>query len=43
MSINIECDPKQIVKKQTDRRGRLTLGKEYGSREVTVVVVEEPE
>jgi len=39
-TLTIECEPKQVVQKTTDRRGRLTLGKEYGDQEVTVLVVE---
>lgn len=31
--------PEHITTKETDRRGRLSLGKEYGNQEVTVAVV----
>jgi hypothetical protein len=32
--------PEHIVTKTTDRRGRLSLGKEFGDKRVTVAVVE---
>ena len=41
--MKIEADPKDVITKRTDRRGRLTLGKDYGSQEVTVLVVEAEE
>ena len=31
--------PEHIETKETDRRGRLTLGKEFGNRRVTVAVI----
>lgn len=31
--------PEHIVTKETDRRGRLSLGKQYGDKRVTVAVV----
>lgn len=31
--------PEHIETKTTDRRGRLSLGKEYGNKRVTVAVV----
>jgi hypothetical protein len=32
--------PRDIVTKQTDSRGRITLGSEYADEEVTVAVIE---
>lgn len=31
--------PEHIETKETDRRGRLTLGKEFGNRRITVAVI----
>lgn len=31
--------PEHIITKETDRRGRLSLGKQYGEKRVTVAVV----
>lgn len=31
--------PEHIVTKETDRRGRFSLGKQYGDKRVTVAVV----
>jgi len=39
MKVEIESKD-QIIEKKTDSRGRITLGSEYGDREVQVVILE---
>lgn len=40
MSIKVEIEPKQLVTKQADSRGRITLGSEYADKEITLIVTE---
>lgn len=40
MEIEIEVDPADIVRKQADDRGRITLGSEFASKELRVAIIE---
>lgn len=40
MTLTVEIEPKDLMEKTTDRRGRFTLGSEYADQEVTILVVE---
>lgn len=37
--MKVDIDPKELVTKQTDSRGRLNLGTDYANQEVKVLVV----
>lgn len=39
-NMKIEADPKELITKTADSRGRITLGSEYAGDDVTVLVVE---
>lgn len=39
MTIKVEIDPEALISKETDSRGRLTLGSKYADQEETVLVV----
>lgn len=38
--MQIEVDATDVLKKETDNRGRVTLGSEYADKTVTVAVVD---
>lgn len=38
--MKVEVDPKQLIEKKTDDRGRLTIGSEYKNQKVKVLIVE---
>jgi len=39
--MQIDVEPNAIVEKDTDSRGRLTLGTEYADETVTVLILDE--
>jgi len=40
MGLTVEVDPKALLEKETDSRGRFTLGSEYANQEVKILVIE---
>jgi hypothetical protein len=40
MGLTVEVDPKALLEKETDSRGRFTLGSEYANKEVKILVIE---
>ena len=39
--MKIEANPKEVISKKADGRGRITLGSDYAGKDVTVLVVED--
>jgi len=39
-NMKVEVEPKQLIEKKTDDRGRLTIGSEYKNQKVKVLIVE---
>lgn len=39
--MQIDVEPSAVIEKDTDSRGRLTLGTEYADETVTVLVLDE--
>jgi len=39
--MKVDIDPKAILQKETDSRGRFTLGSEWANQEVKLLVVED--
>jgi len=39
--MKVEADPKQLIEKYADSRGRITLGTEFSDQKVKVLVLDE--
>ena len=37
--MKVDIDPKDLVEKSTDNRGRFTLGSEYANQDVKVLIL----
>lgn len=38
--MKVDFEPVEVIEKQTDERGRITLGSEYGDKTVKLLVIE---
>jgi len=41
MPLKVEIEPKELVEKTADSRGRITLGSEYANQDVKLLIVGE--
>jgi len=39
--LKVEIQPKQLLEKNADNRGRITLGSEYANQNVKVLIIDE--
>lgn len=43
MPIKIEVEPEQVIERETDSRGRLTLGSEWKNQDVKLLIISDPD
>jgi hypothetical protein len=43
MPIKIEVEPEEVVERETDSRGRLTLGSDWKNQEVKLLIISDPD
>ncbi len=41
MPLKVEIEPEQLIERETDGRGRFTLGSEYANQSVKLLIISE--